>query len=103
MGCQVRTRFSLCLDCHEDLGFGSDAWPPTNDPVIYHRLLSEMALVGERHPTREVPDRPLLGVFLPYLEADLERLRTQAPPVYRRLQAANLPEATRRHCVDVFP
>ncbi len=119
-----------------------------HDPVIYHRLLSEMALVGERHPTREVrgcllfadaaldprtepwhglmgrdaaaplrraylpevlerlarevPDHPLLGVFLPYLEADLERLRTQAPPVYRRLQAANLPEATRRHCVDVF-
>ena len=51
---------------------------------------------------REVPDHPLLGVFLPYREADLERLRTQAPPVYRRLQEVNLAEATRRHCVDVF-
>ena len=119
-----------------------------HDPVIYHRLLLEIALVGERHPTREVrgcllfadatldprtepwhglierdaaaplrraylpavldqlardvPDHPLLGVFLPYREADLERLRTQAPPVHRRLQEANLAEATRRHCVDVF-
>lgn len=119
-----------------------------HDPLIYHRLLLEMALVGERHPTREVcgcllfadaamdprtepwhgligrdpaaplrrayltevlqrlaseePDHPLLGVFLPYLETDLEHLRTQAPSVYRRLQAAKLPEATLRHCVDVF-
>ena len=32
----------------------------------------------------------------------MERLRTQAPPVYRRLQEANPPEATRWHCVDVF-
>jgi hypothetical protein len=48
------------------------------------------------------PDHPLLGVFLPYLEADLERLRAQAPPVYRRLQATTRPETTRRHCVDVF-
>lgn len=25
-----------------------------HDPLIYHRLLLEMALVGERHPTCEV-------------------------------------------------
>ena len=25
-----------------------------HDPLIYHRLLTEIALVGERHPTREV-------------------------------------------------
>ncbi|AUB80740.1 DUF2887 domain-containing protein [Candidatus Thiodictyon syntrophicum] len=119
-----------------------------SDPLIYHRLLLEMALVGERHPqrvvrgfvlfaeaaldpctepwhglmtrdhqpplrraylpevlkrlAREVPDHPLLGVFLPYLEADLERLRRQAPTVYRQLQATALPEASRRHCVAVF-
>jgi predicted transposase YdaD len=48
------------------------------------------------------PDHPLLGVFLPYLEADLERLRAQAPPVYRRLQETTRSETTRRHCVDVF-
>jgi len=119
-----------------------------SDPLIYHRLLLEMALVGERHPARvvrgfvlfaeasldpctepwhglierdaasplrraylsdvlerlarEMPDHPLLGVFLPYLESGLERLRVQAPRVYRRLQQSALPEATRRHCVDVF-
>ena len=118
------------------------------DPLIYHRLLLEMALVGERHPGRVVrgfilfaqasldprtepwhglmkrdpaaplrcaylpdllqrlalaqPDHPLLAVFLPYLEDDLARLRTQAPPVYRRLQETTLPETTRRHCLDVF-
>ena len=118
------------------------------DPLIYHRLLLEMALVGERHPQRvvrgfvlfaeaaldpctepwhglmkrdpqaplrraylpevlerlacEEPAHPLLGVFLPYLEPDLERLRRQAPPVYRELQASALPAASRRHCVEVF-
>jgi len=51
---------------------------------------------------RAQPDHPLLAVFLPYLEDDLVRLREQAPPVYRRLQATALPESTRRHCVDVF-
>ncbi len=119
-----------------------------SDPLIYQRLLLEMALVGERHPTQvvrgvilfaeasldpctepwhelmgrdpdsplrraylpdvlerlalEAPEHPLLGVFLPYMEADLEHLRVQAPPVYRRLQESALPESTRRHCVDVF-
>ena len=118
------------------------------DPLIYHRLILEMALVGERHPGRVVrgfilfaqasldprtepwhgllvrdadaplrraylpdllerlaraqPEHPLLAVFLPYLEDNLDRLRAQAPPVYRRLQEAALPETTRRHCVDVF-
>ena len=48
------------------------------------------------------PDHQLLAVFLPYLEDNLDRLRAQAPPVYRRLQEAALPETTRRHCVDVF-
>lgn len=120
-----------------------------NDPLIYHRLLLEMALVGERHSPRvvrgfvlfasasldpctepwhaligrdpdpplrraylpdllarlacETPDHPLLGVFLPYLEADLDRLRQQAPLIYRQLQTTSaLPKSTRRHCVDVF-
>ena len=119
-----------------------------SDPLIYQRLLLEMALVGERHPgrvvrgiilfaeasldpctepwhelmerdpdsplrraylpevldrlAREVPEHPLLGVFLPYMEEDLGLLRVQAPPVYLRLRESTLPEATRRHCVDVF-
>ena len=36
------------------------------------------------------------------LEADLERLRERAPPVYRQLQAAALPEASRVYCLEVF-
>lgn len=120
-----------------------------HDPLIYHRLLLEMALVGERHAPRvvrgfvlfasasldprtepwqalierdpdpplrraylpdllvrladEAPDHPLLGVFLPYMEADLDRLRQQAPSIYRQLQTTSaLSKSTRRYCVDVF-
>ena len=118
------------------------------DPLIYHRLVQEIGLVGERHPTRtvrgfilfakaafdpgtepwhslmardadaplrraylpdvlrrlaqEVPDHPLLGVFLPYLEDDLERLRCRAPAVYSQLQRAPVPPQARQYCLDVF-
>jgi hypothetical protein len=51
---------------------------------------------------REAPAHPLLAVFLPYRIADPLRLRAHAPAVYRQLQQADLPAATRRHCLDVF-
>jgi predicted transposase YdaD len=118
------------------------------DPLIYHRLVQEVGLVGERHPTRavrgfvlfaeaaldpatepwhsllardadaplrraylpdvlrrlaqDVPDHPLLAVFLPYLEDDLERLRGRAPAVYSQLKAAAVPPQARQYCLDVF-
>jgi predicted transposase YdaD len=118
------------------------------DPLIYHRLVQEVGLLGERHPkrvvrgcvlfaeaaldprtepwhsllerdaqaplrraylpevlrelAREAPNHPLLAVFLPYLEDDLERLRRRAPTVYSQLQTAALPPSARQSCLDLF-
>ncbi len=55
-----------------------------------------------RRLAQAVPDHPLLGVFLPYLEDDLERLRGHAPAVYSQLKAAAVPAQARQYCLDVF-
>ncbi len=55
-----------------------------------------------RRLAQEAPDHPLLGVFLPYLEDDLERLRQCAPAVYSQLRTAAIPTRARHYCLDVF-
>jgi len=146
-GLQRRTD-GVLMPQREDEGIWVIEFQAQADPLIYHRLVQEIGLVGERHPNRavrgfvlfanaaddpgtepwhslmardadaplrraylpdvlrrlaqEVPEHPLLGVFLPYLEDDLERLRQRAPAVYSQLRTAAVPTQARQYCLDVF-
>ena len=146
-GLQRRTD-GVLMPQHEDEGIWIIEFQAQSDPLIYHRLVHEIGLVGERHPTRcvrgfilfadakldpatepwhslmardadapvrcaylpdilrrlaqEDPEHPLLGVFLPYLENDLEHLRTRVPAAYSQLKTAAIPPQARQYCLDVF-
>lgn len=49
-----------------------------------------------------MPEHPLLGVFVPDLKDDLERLRHRASAVYSQLRTAAVPTQGRQSCLDVF-
>jgi predicted transposase YdaD len=89
--------------------FAEAALDPRTEP--WHSLLERDARAPLRRVylsevlrglAREAPGHPLLDVFLPYLEDDLERLRRRAPAVYSHLKTAVLPPPVRQSCLDVF-